>query len=350
MNTGILRADEVKLIDHHRGISATAEDLTLPGEDEALDAYSRLVVSVAERVSPSVVSIKAIRVSKGRSSPEVEGSGSGVVIAPDGFVITNAHVVHRTRKLEVGLGAGSNGSYEGEIVGEDPATDLAVVRINASGLPAAELGDSDRLRVGQMVIAIGHPLGLGTTVTAGVVSALGRSLRSQTGRLIENIIQTDAALNPGSSGGPLADSRGRIVGINTAIIQFAQGICFAIPSRTARWVTATLIKEGRVVRGYIGIAGQPHLIKGDVVRRYGLPAGTGVMVMSVNLKSPAARAGIRQGDIILAAGQNTVASVDDLHRLLTRDIVGRGLPIALLRGDELVMTNVVPDMTPPDGD
>ncbi len=251
-NSGILDAG---FLDYKGTTCPPTDTPATPTEDEALDAYSRLVVSVAEKMNPSVV---AISVAKGgkryQPAQELNGSGSGVIIAPDGFILTNSHVVHQSQRIEVGLQGRE--PCEGELVGEDLATDLAVVRVNASGLLAASLGNSEKLRVGQLVIAIGHPLGLRATVTAGVISALGRSLRSQSGRLIENIIQTDAALNPGSSGGPLVDSRGQVVGINTAIIQFAQGICFAIPSNTARWVAGTLIKEGHVLRGYIGIAGQ----------------------------------------------------------------------------------------------
>ncbi len=342
MGTGVIESTGTSLVQNH-GQSAPAAEL--PGavaEEEALDAYSRLVVSVSEKLSPSVVNISVGRGGKGRArSPEIDGTASGVIIAPDGFILTNSHVVHQAKRLEVGL-QGSTCQYQAELVGEDPATDLAVVRINATGLPAAHLGDSEKLRVGQLVIAIGHPLGLRATVTAGVISAVGRSLRSQAGRLIENIIQTDAALNPGSSGGPLADSRACVVGINTAIIQFAQGICFAIPANTAHWVAGTLIKEGRVVRGYIGIAGQSDPIKPALVKRFGLPGKSGLALVAVSPNSPASKAGMRSGDIIIAVGQTTIATVDDLHKLLTRDAIGRELPLALLRGDNLLQTKITP--------
>ncbi len=313
-----------------------------PSEGEALDAYSRTVVSVAQTLSPSVVSVKVKRRAKAvrQLSPDMEGTGSGVIIAPDGFILTNSHVAHQADSIEVGLQGGV--SYKGHLIGEDAATDLAVVRVDASDLPAAHLGDSERLRVGQLVIAIGHPLGLQATVTAGVVSALGRSLRSQSGRLIENIIQTDAALNPGSSGGPLADSGASVVGINTAIIQFAQGICFAIPSNTARWVAATLIKEGYVVRGYIGIVAQSNPVQAELVRRYKLPASSGVAVIGVDPNSPARRAGLRKGDIIVALGHTAITTVDDLHKSLTLEVIERELPLAVLRGEDLLQTNITP--------
>lgn len=318
---------------------------TAPTEAEALDAYSQIVVEVAERVSPAVAHIKVRREVATPSGPfTMEGSGSGVLIAPDGFLLTNSHVVQGVSGLQITLNNGE--TFPGEVVGKDPETDLSVVRIPGTGLPTATLGDSDKLRVGQLVIAIGNPLGFQTTVTAGVISALGRSLRGQSGRLIENIIQTDAALNPGSSGGPLMDSRGRVIGINTAIIQFAQGICFAIPVNTARWVAAALIREGKVVRGYLGIAGQPHLLPPPLVRRYKLPAPTGVMINWVAPGGPAARAGLREGDIILAIGPTTVATVDDLHRLLHREAIGQELPIALLRGESLHQVRVVPIPSP----
>jgi len=338
-NTGALKAAPV---DYGGKVPPPNGTPPIPTEDEALDAYSRLVVSVAEKISPSIVAIGVAREGQGHlpSVPDLNGSGSGVIIAPDGFILTNSHVVHQAWRIEVGVQG--TGTHEAELVGEDPATDLAVVRMNASGLPAASLGDSEKLRVGQLVIAIGHPLGLRTTVTTGVISALGRSLRSQSGRLIENIIQTDAALNPGSSGGPLVDPKAQVVGINTAIIQFAQGICFAIPSNTARWVAGTLIKEGRVVRGHIGIAGQSCPLDPVLVKRFGMPASSGVAVAEVYPESPAKKAGVRRGDIIIAVGQTTTSTVDDLHKLLTRDAIGRDLPMALLRGDSLLKANIKP--------
>jgi S1-C subfamily serine protease len=262
---------------------------------------------------------------------EAPGAGSGVIIAPDGYVLTNSHVVHGAVRLEVALGDGR--AFTARLVGDDPATDLAVVRIDAAGLPFAPLGDSERLRVGQLVIAIGNPLGFQATVTAGVISALGRSLRSQSGRLIENIIQTDAALNPGNSGGPLADSRGRVVGINTAVIRGAQGICFAVPASTARWVTGLLIREGRVHRAYLGIAGEPRPLPPSVAREQRLTRPSGVGVVQVTPGGPAEGAGVRPGDTIVALDGTSVASLDDLHRLLSRMAIGASVRLAVVRGN-----------------
>jgi S1-C subfamily serine protease len=268
-----------------------------------------------------------------------------VIIAPDGYIVTNAHVVEQASRLDISLADGS--SYTAELVGQDSATDLAVVRVPGSGLPAAALGDSDRLRVGQLAIAIGNPLGFQSTVTAGVISALGRSLRSRTGRLIENIIQTDAALNPGSSGGPLVDSQGLVVGINTAIIQFAQGICFAIPVNTMRWVAGVLIREGKVVRGFLGISGQTVPLPERVARHFNLSGNAGVQVVSVSPASPASTAGLAEGDVIISLGQEPVASVDDIHRLLSRDVIGKPLAVALIREwTRRVETTVVPAVNP----
>jgi S1-C subfamily serine protease len=297
-----------------------------------LDAYSKAVTNVVAKVGPAVVSIRVKKKASDRSRRwpnEGEGSASGVVIAPDGYIVTNSHVVEGAGDIEVSLPDGS--SHNARLVGQDLATDLALVSVPGSGLPIARLGDSDKLRVGQLVIAIGNPLGFQSTVTAGVVSALGRSLRSRSGRLIENIIQTDAALNPGSSGGPLVDSRGLVVGINTAIIQFAQGICFSIPVNTLRWVVSLLIREGKVTRGYLGISGQMVPLPVRVVRYYRLKNETGVQVMGVAPNSPAQAAGLREGDVISSLGQEPVAGIDDVHRMLTRDVIGKKLDLVVLR-------------------
>lgn len=268
----------------------------------------------------------------------------GFAFAPDGFVLTNNHVVEEATDIEVGLADGT--SYATQLVGKDSVTDLAVLRLPATGLPTAQLGDSFRLRVGQLVTAIGNPLGSQSTVTAGVVSALGRSLRSCNGRLIEDIIQTDAALNPGNSGGPLVDSQGKVVGINTAIIQFAQGICFAIPVNTARWVVSLLISEGKVTRGYLGIIGQRIQLSGTMVRHYGLKYETGVQVVGVAPGSPALRVGLREGDVILSLGGQPVAGVDAIHRLLTKDTIGQNLDIVLFRGGERLKGQITPVASP----
>lgn len=299
-----------------------------------LDAYSAAVVSVAERVSPAVVNIaveKDVTVEgrQGRRVQTVPSGGSGVVIAPDGYILTNSHVVHGARTLEVTLADGR--TLPARLIGDDPATDLAVIQTTASGLLAAHLGDSETLRPGQLVIAIGNPLGFQATVTAGVVSALGRSLRSSTGRLIENVIQTDAALNPGNSGGPLVDSRGQVVGINTAIIQGAQGICFAVPVNTARWVASKLMIEGRIRRAYLGVGAESRPIHVRVAREHGLPSALAVGVLSVADGSPAANAGIQPRDVITHLDGQPVGGVDDLQRFLGRAEIGSTLPVRLLR-------------------
>ena len=316
-------------------------------EVELLDAYSKAVTRVVAKVGPAVVNIRVKKktpVRPGRPSREAEGGASGVIIAPDGYIVTNSHVVEETTEVRVALADGT--SYTAEVVGQDSATDLALLRVPGSRLPIAILGDSDKLRVGQLAIAIGNPLGFQSTVTAGVISALGRSLRSRSGRLIENIIQTDAALNPGSSGGPLVDSQGMIVGINTAIIQFAQGICFAIPVNTVRWVVSLLIREGKVTRGYLGISGQMVPLPVRVVRYLQLGHDTAVQVLGVTPNSPAHVAGLREGDTILSLGQTPVTGVDDIHRLLTRDVIGKKLDIVLLREGERLETSIVPAVSP----
>ncbi|MFQ5861077.1 MAG: S1C family serine protease [Dehalococcoidia bacterium] len=308
-----------------------------------LDAYSGAVIQVAERVGPAVVSIRVRQ--RRRGGYPVEGAGSGVIIAPDGYVLTNSHVVLDAGSIEVALSRGDQ--YPAEVVGADPETDLAVVRLSASSLPVAELGDSEALKVGQLVVAIGNPLGLQATVTAGVVSALGRSLRSLTGRLIENIIQTDAALNPGSSGGALVDTTGKVVGINTAIIQYAQGICFAIPSNTALWVSGLLIKEGRVTRGYLGLAGQPVAFEPSLAQELGWVSNTGVLVAGIAPGGAAHAARLRQGDIILSLDGQPTPSVDAMHRMLGYEVVGKSLPIKVLRGRRLLEGTIIPTDTPP---
>lgn len=304
-----------------------------------LDAYSQAVVTVAETVSPAVVNIgvkKAVSARRrgwnyGGNPFEAEGAGSGVIIAPDGYILTNSHVVSGASSIEVTLADGT--TYPAQVVGQDADTDLAVVRIGANGLPAAQLGNSDALRVGQLVIAIGNPLGFQTTVTAGVVSATGRSLRSQNGRLIENIIQTDAALNPGNSGGPLVDTHGRVVGINTAIIAMAQGICFAVPVNTAKWVTSLIMKEGKVTRGYLGISCQQRPLNQNVIRTFNLAIKTGVAVLQLSSNSPAATAGLRPGDVIISLDNQPVPSVDQLHKLLSRNVIGKEIALTALRGN-----------------
>jgi S1-C subfamily serine protease len=304
-----------------------------PEESEALDAYSNVVVRVAERLRPAVVNLRSGR---GRR----EGSGSGVLFTPDGFLLTNHHVVQGNDRVRVRLGDGRE--IAGHVVGADPWTDLAVVQAESGGLPHAELGDSNALRVGQLVVAIGSPFGFESTVTAGVVSALGRTLRSITGHLVDNVIQTDAALNPGNSGGPLVDSRGRVIGINTAIIAPAQGICFAIPINMAKHILPQLMQHGKVVRGYLGLHARNVPLAPAVVRRYNLPATTGVEVLAVEEGGPADQAGLEEDDVILALEEQPTATVDDLHKLLTRLPVGVPATVALLRGERRLERMVVP--------
>jgi S1-C subfamily serine protease len=305
------------------------------GDAEAvLDAYSAAVVAVAERVSPAVVNIALEKdvTAQGRGGQRVytlPGGGSGVIIAPDGYILSNSHVVHEAKHLEVTLADGR--TLPGWVIGDDPATDLAVIQTTAGGLPAARLGDSDGLQPGQLVIAIGNPLGFQATVTAGVVSALGRSLRSASGRLIENVIQTDAALNPGNSGGPLVDSRGRVVGINTAIIQGAQGICFAVPVNTARWVAGLLMKEGRVRRAYLGVSAENRPIHVRVAREHALPSPVAVGVVAVADGSPAQAAGLEPRDVITHLDDTPLSGVDDLQRYLGRVEIGSTVSLRYLR-------------------
>ncbi len=306
-------------------------------DDEALDAYSRAVVRVVERVGPSVVSIAVGRGGRARSGPD--GEGSGVAIAPDGYLVTNSHVVHGAREVEARFTDGRK--LAARIVGDDPATDLALVRVAASGLPHVELGEA-ALRAGQLVVAIGNPLGFQSTVSAGVVSALGRSLRGRDGRLIENVIQHTAALNPGNSGGPLVDGRGHLVGINTAMIAYAQGLFFAVPASTVAWVVPKLMSEGAVKRGYLGLAGRLRPLDRRLARAHGLGQPSGVEVMSVDPQGPAKEAGLVDGDILVAIEGATVTSVDDLHRALTRWTSGSSVELTLLRRAQLLRVRVRP--------
>ncbi len=315
-----------------------------PALDSALlDAYSRAVIHAAERVSPSVVHIHVATSvsSKRRNEPrEARGSGSGFIFTPDGFILTNSHVVSGAKSIEVALTDGSR--HPADLVGDDPHSDLAVVRITAPNLVPAPFGDAGALRVGQLVVAIGNPYGFECTVTAGVVSALGRSLRARSGRMIDNIIQTDAALNPGNSGGPLVTSQGEVIGVNTAVILPAQGICFAISMTTAHFVAGQLIKEGRIRRSYIGVGGQNVPLQRRLVRYYNLERGSGVLVATVEPASPAHHAGIHEGDILVEYAGQPIAGIDDLHRLLTEQQVGIASPLVLLRGAERKQVTIVP--------
>lgn len=304
-----------------------------PAEDDALfDAYSRTVSQVADDVGRATI---GLQVRAGRRG----GSGSGFLFAPDGYALTNSHVVHGAEAIEVLLPDGEHAPAR--LVGEDPDNDLAVIRLAGNGLPAALLGRSADLRVGQLVVAIGNPLGLGATVTAGVVSATRRTLRSQGGSLIEDVIQTDAALNPGNSGGPLVDSRGRVVGVNTAIIAGAQGICFAVPIDTANWVIPRLLADGRVIRGHLGLAGTTQSIARRLALALGLPP-TGVRVIEANPGGAAAAGGVKPGDRIVALDGKPVASVDELRKRLDRDTIGRVVELTVLRGVSLIHLAVRP--------
>lgn len=321
------------------------QPMGMAGHDDSvlLDAYSKAVVSAAEQVSPSVVKIDVIQTAGRRRSGEPQerqGGGSGFVFTPDGLILTNSHVVHAATRIDVSLADGRR--FPASIIGDDPATDLAVIRVDAPNLVAAQLGDSQKLRVGQLAIAIGNPYGFQYTVTAGVVSALGRSLRSYSGRLIDDVIQTDASLNPGNSGGPLVTSDGQVVGVNTAMIQMAQGLCFAIGINTAKFVASRLLQDGRIRRSYIGVEAQTVPLHRRIVRFYDLPQESGVVAMSVTAGSPAAKAGLRDGDVIVALDGKPVAGVDDLHRLLTDVRVGLSSRLTVLRHTEKLEFQVVP--------
>jgi S1-C subfamily serine protease len=309
-------------------------ELTLPLAERddpvaLLDAFSQAVIRVVERVAPAVAHVR-----RGR------GIGSGTVIAPDGYVLTNAHVVDDASSVEIVLPDGA--TYHASVVGKDLATDLAVVRAVAPSLPALELATADTLRVGQLVIAIGDPLGLQATVTHGVVSALGRSLNARDGRIIENVIQTDAALNPGNSGGPLVDTHGRVVGVNTAIIAGAQGIAFAIPSATARMVATALIREGRVRRAYLGIGAAGTPIGQGLSRSLGLAARSGIRVLTIDAGGPAAKAGVKAGDILVSLDGATLASLTDLQRALGAERIGKDALVTLVRRGERLTMGIKP--------
>lgn len=320
------------------------------GEDgDLLDSYSRAVVNASERVSPSVVFIEVTVRQKVRGrgpnaqvqEREGQGSGSGFIFTPDGYILTNSHVVHDAIKIETLLPDGRR--YRAELIGDDPDTDLAVIRIDAPDLTPAKLGDSQSVRVGQVAIAIGNPYGFQYTVTAGVVSALGRSLRGSGGRLMDNILQTDAALNPGNSGGPLVNSRGEVIGVNTATILPAQGLCFAIAVNTAKYVAMKLIKEGKIRRSVIGVGGQDVRLQRWATRQFSLINESGVLVQTVEPNSPAKRAGLHEGDVIIGIANQPVGGIDDLHRRLTDAQIGIETALAVLRRNERLVLTIVPE-------
>ena len=330
------------------GDQPTAALPSAPADDELLDAYSRAVSGVVERLAPAVVSVEVQHRRRGGSAREDRGGGhgSGFVFTPDGFILTNSHVAHGATKTDVAFADGRR--LRAELVGDDPDTDLAVLRVDVSSQAAAPLGDSAALRVGQVVIAIGNPLGFQSTVTAGVVSALGRSFRSVSGRLIDNVIQTDAALNPGNSGGPLLDSRGQVVGVNTAVILPAQGICFAVAVNTVKLVVGQLIAFGHVRRARIGVGGQNVSLPRLAVRAHRLIQPSGVLITTVEGGSPAARAGLQVGDIIVAFDEEPVHGIDDLHRLLTGERIGAATTVTAVRkAERLVLAITAAEVAQP---
>jgi S1-C subfamily serine protease len=323
----------------------TVETTAVLPESEAqmMDAYSTAVVAASSKASPAVVFIEVRtaprRLPNGQTMPG-GGHGSGFIFTPDGLILTNSHVVSGAEKIRVTLNDGRD--FDATLIGDDPETDLAVISIVAGNLPTVKFADSANIKVGQLVIAIGNPYGFQYTVTAGVVSNLARSLRSQSGRLIDNIIQTDAALNPGNSGGPLVDWQGDVVGVNTAMIPSAQNICFAIPAATAQWVASRLIRDGRIKRGYIGVAGQNVPLHRRLVRWHELLNESGILLIQVEPDSPAAKAGLREGDVLIAADAAPLRTIDDLQKLLTDERVGEALMFKVLRGKDLELVPVTP--------
>lgn len=329
----------------------TAKDPLVHSEpdEDIMDAYSRAVITAAEKASPSVAyievqvpqSIRSRRGHPAQTPHEARGSGSGFIFTPDGLILTNSHVVRGARRIEVTVSDGRK--YQADLIGDDPDTDLAVIRINAPNLLPAHLGDAQKIRVGQLVIAIGNPYGFQYTVTAGVVSALGRSLRAQSGRLMDDVIQTDAALNPGNSGGPLVNSRGEVIGVNTAMILPAQGICFATSIDTAKFVASRLIRDGKVSRSYIGLAGQNVPLPRRIVRFYNLAVESGILVVSFEGNSPARNAGLREGDVVIGFDEHPTAGIDDLHKLLSEDRIGHKSSLVVIRGTEKLSLDVIPE-------
>jgi S1-C subfamily serine protease len=284
--------------------------------------------------------VKSRRPITPRFQRENRASGSGFIFTPDGFILTNSHVVHGAKRIEVTVADGTK--HEADLIGDDPDTDLAVIRINAPNLVPAYLGEAQKIRVGQLVVAVGNPYGFQYTVTAGVVSALGRSLRAQSGRLMDDVIQTDAALNPGNSGGPLVNSRGEVIGVNTAMISLAQGICFATSIDTAKFVASRLIRDGKVSRSYIGLAGQNVQLPRRIVRYYNLAVESGILVVSFEGESPARTAGLREGDVIISLNDRPTSGIDDLHKLLTEERIGQKSSLGVIRGTEKLTLEVIP--------
>jgi S1-C subfamily serine protease len=321
--------------------NSPASSIPAGADGPLLDAYSRTVVRSAQLVSPSVVNIEVRKWGRGRRpGREASGSGSGFIFSPDGLVLTNSHVVHGATKIEVTLADGR--APDADLVGEDAETDLAVLHIYAPNLRAVSLGESSKLRVGQLAIAIGNPYGFQCTVTAGVVSALGRSFRAESGRLMDDVIQTDAALNPGNSGGPLVNSRGEVIGVNTAVILPGQGLCFAIAIDTAKYVAERLIKDGRIRRSFIGVGGETVLLHRRVTRYHHLPVASGVLLVSVEPNSPAERAGLRERDVLVEFDGKPVAGIDTLHKLLNEDAIARKCLVTVIRRTEKLSFEIIP--------
>ena len=335
------------MLDEPRDLSNPADPSGSLTDDGLLDAYSSAVTRIAETVGPAVVRLDVRRRVRGRDAQgrevtqEAGGSGSGFIFAPDGLIATNSHVVSGAAAIDVTLSDGQ--AFQAQLIGDDPDTDLAVVRVAGHRLPSVALGESRSLRVGQLVVAIGNPYGFQTTVTAGVVSALGRSLRSQNGRLMDDVIQTDAALNPGNSGGPLVSSRGEVIGVNTAVILPAQGICFATAIDTAKVTLSHLLKHGRVRRARLGVAGQNIVLPRRMVRHYGLERDGAVQAASIERGGPASRAGFEQGDIIVDFAGQPIAGFDDLHRLLTEEKLGARVAVTVLRRGRRIKLEIEPE-------
>jgi S1-C subfamily serine protease len=334
-DTGATAPDEI-------GASGRAAELSSQSDDGALlDAYSRAITSAVDRVSPAVVHLEILgRATGRRGRSDVQGSGSGFFFTPDGFLLTNSHVVAGATSVRATLSDAN--AYTAHVVGADPDTDLALLKVDHTAPGFAVLGDSSALKPGQLVVAIGNPLGFEATVTAGVVSALGRTMRSETGRLIDGVIQTDAALNPGNSGGPLVTSRGEVIGVNTAVIAGAQGICFAIPSRTAEFVASRLMRDGRVRRAYLGISGQTIRFTRRQADRYHLSAAGAVLLTGVEPSSPAAIAGLAPRDLLVGVGSTPITSVDDLHRVLAEEAIGASIELVFFRGGVRQTRTVTP--------
>jgi S1-C subfamily serine protease len=332
--------DDASPLESERGADSPATD-----DADLLDAYSRAVIAAVDRVGPAVVHIAVYGPSQGGGAMRPQGAGSGVIIAPDGFLLTNSHVVSGARALEVTTKDGR--VLPARLIGDDPDTDLALVRVDPDvSLPHARLGESKRVRVGQLAVAIGNPLGFEASVTAGVISAVGRSLRAKSGRLIDDVIQTDAALNPGNSGGPLVTTSGEVIGINTAMIMGAQGICFAVASNTAQFVVGQIIRHGRIRRSFIGLSGQNVELPRRLVRYYNLDQSRGILVAAVEPDGAGARAGLREGDLLIAFDGRKMTGVDDLHRELTAERVGISVPVVVLRRTEILTLEVTPSERP----